>query len=79
MPSFHGIQKDCSSIVSQLKGLLRERLDSNDSSTATVAETVDLLLELNEPAELLCQQFLEKYVFDLAPMLRMFLECDLFL
>ena len=60
MPSFHGIQKDCSSIVSQLKTLLRERLEDNRSSTSTVAETVDLLLELNEPAELLCQQYLEK-------------------
>ena len=60
MPSFHGIQKDCSAIVGQLKTLLRQRLDSSDSSASTVAETVDLLLELNEPAELLCQQFLEK-------------------
>lgn len=62
MPSFHGIQKDCSAIVSELKLLLRQRLESSDSSASTVAETVDLLLELNEPAELLCQQFLEKYV-----------------
>lgn len=62
MPSFHGIQKDCSAIVSQLKVLLRQRLESKDSSASTVAETVDLLLALNEPAKLLCQQFLEKYV-----------------
>jgi hypothetical protein len=60
MPSFHGIQKDCTAIISQLKVLLRERLEDSSSSTSTVAETVDLLLELNEPAELLCQQYLEK-------------------
>lgn len=62
MPSFHGIQKDCSAIITKLKGLLRERLDDNGSTASAVAETVDLLLELNEPAELLCQQYLEKYV-----------------
>lgn len=60
MPSFHGIQKDCAAIISRLKGLLWDRLGDSASSTSTVAETVDLLLELNEPAELLCQQYLEK-------------------
>ncbi len=61
MPSFYGIQKDCAAIVSQLKGLLRDRLEDSNSSTSTVSETVELLLQLNEPAELLCQQYLEKY------------------
>ena len=60
MPSFHGIQKDCSAIVSQLKAILKQRLEDSNSSAAVVAETVDLLLELNEPPEALCQQFLEK-------------------
>lgn len=60
MPSFHGIQQDCAAIVTQLKVLLRDRLEDCASSTSTVAETVDLLLELDEPAELLCQQYLEK-------------------
>lgn len=60
MPSFHGIQKDCAAIILQLKGLLRDRLEDSTSSTSSVAETVDLLLELNEPAELLCQKYLEK-------------------
>lgn len=60
MPSFHGIQKDCVAIISQLKVLLRHKLEDPASSTSTVAETVDLLLELNEPAEVLCQQYLEK-------------------
>ena len=32
------------------------------SSTATIAEAVDLLLELKEPPTELCKQFLEKYV-----------------
>lgn len=61
MPSFYGIQKDCSAIVSKLKHLLHERLDDKESSAAIVAETVDLLLELGESPEVLCQQFLEKY------------------
>lgn len=61
MPSFHGIEKDCSAIVARLKVLLHERMGDARSSTSTVAETVDLLLELNEPPQVLCQQFLEKY------------------
>ena len=58
MPSFHGIQKDCSEIVTKLKAALKARLDDPQSSTTVVAETVDLLLELNEPPHDLCQQFL---------------------
>ncbi len=59
MPSFHGIQRDCTAIVAQLKDVLRSQLDGS-SSTQVVAETVDLLLELGEPPKVLCQQFLEK-------------------
>lgn len=62
MPSFHGIQRDCNAIVRELKVLLRQRMADSKSSTATIAETVDLLLELNEPPEVLCRQFLDKYV-----------------
>lgn len=62
MPSFHGIQKDCSEIVTKLKEALKLRLDDPRSSTTVVAESVDLLLELNEPPHDLCQQFLATYV-----------------
>ena len=58
MPSFHGIQRDCSEIVTKLKAALKSRLDDPESSTTVVAESVDLLLELNEPPHGLCQQFL---------------------
>ena len=58
MPSFHGIQRDCSEIVTKLKAALKSRLDDPESSTSVVAESVDLLLELNEPPHGLCQQFL---------------------
>ena len=61
MPSFHGIEQDCDTIVSQLIATLKERMDDDNSTTATIAETVDLLLELNEPPNDLCQQFLAKY------------------
>ena len=47
----------------QLKSILKKRLNDQQSSTSIVAETVDLLLELNEPAYDLCQpQFMDKYV-----------------
>ena len=60
MPSFHGIQRDCSAIVDKLIITLKQRMDNEKASTATVVETVDLLLELNQPASDLCQQFLAK-------------------
>ena len=63
MPSFQGIEKDCSAIVVQLKELLHGRMGDANSSPSVVAETVDLLLELNEPPQVLCQQFLEKCVY----------------
>ncbi|XP_064382832.1 vacuolar protein sorting-associated protein 51 homolog isoform X2 [Halichondria panicea] len=58
MPSFHGIQGDCSVIVTKLISSLKKRMDDERSSTATVVETVDLLLELDQPPSDLCQQFL---------------------
>ncbi len=62
MPSFHGIQGDCSVIVTKLISSLKKRMDDERSSTATVVETVDLLLELDQPPSDLCQQFLAKWV-----------------
>ena len=60
MPSFHGIQGDCTAIVTKLISALKARMDDEKSSTATVIETVDLLLELGQPPSELCQQFLAK-------------------
>ncbi len=60
MPSFHGIQRDCTAIVTELISSLKARMDNEQSSTATVIETVDLLLELGQPPSQLCLQFLAK-------------------
>lgn len=58
MPSFQGIQKDCEEIVEELKAKLRTQFQSRDATTKSLAESVDLLLQLKEPPESLCQEFL---------------------
>lgn len=59
MPSFHGIQMDCDVLVNQLKVKLREQFKSKDASPKMLAECVDLLLQLDEPTEALCEEFLK--------------------
>ncbi|KAG8182200.1 hypothetical protein JTE90_004138 [Oedothorax gibbosus] len=59
MPSFHGIQKDCDILVNQLKMKLREQFKSKDATPKQLAECVDLLLQLDEPTEVLCDEFLK--------------------
>ncbi|KAJ7336605.1 hypothetical protein OS493_011823 [Desmophyllum pertusum] len=58
MPSFHGIHQDCDEIVKQLIIQLREQLRNPKSSPKQLAECVDLLLQLKEPADELCDEFL---------------------
>lgn len=58
MPAFQGIQKDCEEIVEELKVKLRTQFQSRDATTKSLAESVDLLLRLNEPPESLCEEFL---------------------
>lgn len=58
MPSFHGIQQDCQVIVQVLRDKLKEQFRTKDSSAKHLTECVDLLLQLNEPAEELCEEFL---------------------
>lgn len=58
MPSFHGIQKDCEEIVEELKSELRMQFHRRDATTKNLAESVDLLLRLKEPADSLCEEFL---------------------
>ncbi|KAF3421725.1 hypothetical protein E2986_08754 [Frieseomelitta varia] len=58
MPSFQGIQKDCEDIVEELKSRLRMQFHKRDASTKSLAENVDLLLQLKEPADSLCAEFL---------------------
>lgn len=58
MPSFQGIQKDCEDILEELKLRLRMQFHKGDASTKALAENVDLLLQLKEPADSLCAEFL---------------------
>lgn len=58
MPSFQGIQKDCEELVEQLKTKLRAKFHKRDASPKLLADSVDLLLRLREPADLLCADFL---------------------
>ncbi|XP_063294390.1 vacuolar protein sorting-associated protein 51 homolog [Pelobates fuscus] len=58
MPSFHGIQTDCQAIMAGLADTLRQRFRDSSSSTQELSECVELLLSLDEPAHLLCDEFL---------------------
>lgn len=58
MPSFQGIQTDCESILKELKIELRNQFSNPDASAKQLAESVDLLLQLDEPAKELCSEFL---------------------
>jgi hypothetical protein len=59
MPSFGGIKRDCDAIMVELKTQLKSKLSSNETSPAEMSECVNLLLQLDEPSELLCRVFLE--------------------
>ncbi|XP_069595553.1 vacuolar protein sorting-associated protein 51 homolog [Ranitomeya imitator] len=58
MPSFHGIQTDCQAIMAGLAETLRQRFRDPSSSPQDLSECVELLLSLEEPAHLLCDEFL---------------------
>ncbi|XP_029167156.1 vacuolar protein sorting-associated protein 51 homolog [Nylanderia fulva] len=58
MPSFRGIQKDCEDILEELKSKLRLQFQKRDTSIKALAENVELLLQLKEPADSLCVEFL---------------------
>uniref|UniRef100_UPI00358F659C vacuolar protein sorting-associated protein 51 homolog n=1 Tax=Myxine glutinosa TaxID=7769 RepID=UPI00358F659C len=58
MPSFHGIQDDCEVIVAKLALSLRSRFQDRDVQASELAECVDLLLQLGEPADQLWEEFL---------------------
>ncbi|XP_067831815.1 vacuolar protein sorting-associated protein 51 homolog isoform X2 [Heptranchias perlo] len=76
MPSFHGIQNDCQKIMSDLAQKLREKFRDGGSSAKELAECVELLLQLEEPAEELCDEFLAHAQSRLAEDLSA-LECEL--
>ncbi|XP_054286539.1 vacuolar protein sorting-associated protein 51 homolog [Macrosteles quadrilineatus] len=58
LESFQGIQRECNDILDQLKERLRSQFKSKDATAKELAESVDLLLQLDEPAESLCSEFL---------------------
>ncbi|XP_060076559.1 vacuolar protein sorting-associated protein 51 homolog [Ylistrum balloti] len=58
MPSFQGISEDCNKIIQELCQLLRQQFKNKESTPKQLAECVDLLLQLDEPAEVLCDEFL---------------------
>lgn len=58
LESFKGIQADCLEIIELLKDKLHSQFESKTASAKEVAESVEMLLMLNEPAELLYQKFL---------------------
>ncbi|XP_052770317.1 vacuolar protein sorting-associated protein 51 homolog isoform X2 [Mya arenaria] len=58
MASFQGINSDCSKIIQEMVAILKEQFSNKECSPRELAECVDLLLQLNEPAEHLCDEFL---------------------
>ncbi|XP_006822428.1 vacuolar protein sorting-associated protein 51 homolog, partial [Saccoglossus kowalevskii] len=72
MPSFNSIQLDCNDIIAELRTHLREQFRDNESTPKQLAECVDLLMQLKEPADELCDEFLshsqQKLDEDLAEM-----------
>jgi hypothetical protein len=60
MPSFRGIQEDCEKIVDQLRVKLRVMLADDKATSQELSSCVDLLLQLDEPAGELCDQFLTR-------------------
>lgn len=73
MPSLQGIKTDCEALLSQLKKELRKQFCNPQASAKELTESVDLLLQLNEPANELCSEFLvcaEKRLSDQLVMLK---------
>lgn len=60
MPSFQGIHGDCQGIMAGLAQRLRVQFRDGGSSAKELAECVELLLCLEEPAGELCDEFLSQ-------------------
>ncbi|XP_053703122.1 vacuolar protein sorting-associated protein 51 homolog [Synchiropus splendidus] len=58
LPSFKGIQDDCHAIMDKLAQELRQKFRDGGTSAKDLSECVELLLQLDEPAEELCEKFL---------------------
>lgn len=60
MPTFKSIEDDCLTIIDKLKEKLYEQIDSSESSTEKILESVNLLNELGDPMENLCSKYLNR-------------------
>lgn len=58
LPSFQGIKSDCEIILEDLKKELRKQFSNPTASAKELTESVDLLLQLEEPPKELCTEFL---------------------
>lgn len=58
LPSLKGIKTDCEAILLDLKGELRKQFSNPQATAKELTQSVDLLLQLNEPANELCSEFL---------------------
>lgn len=59
MESFSGIQKDCIEIMDKIIVRLKEVFHNKESTTQQLAQCVELLLKLGEPAASLCDDYLD--------------------
>lgn len=59
LPSIQGIKKDCDSILKDIREELRKQFCNPNSTAKELAHSVDLLLQLEEPAVELCTEFLK--------------------
>ena len=60
MPSFRGIEDDCTQMISPLKEKLYERLNSQHSSSEAIGDSVLLLTQLGEPMEKLSTKYISR-------------------
>lgn len=59
LPSIQGIKSDCNVILKELREELRQQFCYKNTTTKEMTDSVDLLLQLDEPAEQLCEDFLK--------------------
>ncbi|CAN8023863.1 unnamed protein product [Ixodes persulcatus] len=58
MPSFYGIHDDCNAVVEVLKERLRKKFDHPEVTTRELFDVVQLLFQLREPTDTLCDNYL---------------------
>lgn len=60
MPTFKNIEDECLQIMGKLKRKLYETIESPESSTERVLESINLLSQLGEPMGELCSTYIER-------------------